>query len=113
MTRQMTAIFGASLSGNFLPPQLRKDKAMPSQLYLSLDMEHHLFGQSLVQRRNNEEVYRKIVIFPYISKVKEDLQLPEEQGTLLIFDSFKVQCTSAVFTLLDGHNINVALVPAN
>jgi len=32
---------------------------------------------------------------------------------LLIFDNFKAQCTSTVLTLLDSHNINVALVPAN
>ena len=54
-----------------------------------------------------------MVIFPYISKVKEDLRLPDEQGTLLIFVNFKAQCTSTVLTLLDSHNINVALIPAN
>ena len=34
----------------------RKDKTMPSQLYLSLDMELYLFSQSLVEWRNNEGV---------------------------------------------------------
>ena len=57
--------------------------------------------------------YMEMIILPYISKIKEDLQLPDEQGALLIFDNFKAQCMSTILTLLDSHNINVALIPAN
>lgn len=54
-----------------------------------------------------------MVILPYIIKKKEDLQLPNEQSALLIFDNFKAQCTSSILTLLDRHNIDIALILAN
>ena len=54
-----------------------------------------------------------MAILPYINKKKEDLQLPNEQSALLIFDNFKAQCTSSILTFLDNHNINVVLLPSN
>ena len=50
---------------------------------------------------------------PFISKKKKELKLPDGQSALLKFDDFKVQCTSSVLILLDSHNIDIALVPAN
>ena len=49
----------------------------------------------------------------YSSKKKKELKLPDGQSALLIFDNFKAQCTSSVLTLLDSHNIDISLVPAN
>jgi len=49
--------------------------------------------------------YIEAVIFPYIRTVKEGLQLPDEQGALLIFDNFKAQCTSTILTLLDSQRV--------
>ena len=57
--------------------------------------------------------YVEAVILPYISRQKADLKLPDEQGSLLIFDNFKTQITSSILTLLDSHYISVVLIPAN
>ena len=57
--------------------------------------------------------YVEAVIFPYIRRQKANLKLPDDQGSLLIFDNFKAQITSSILTLLDSHYANVALIPAN
>ena len=57
--------------------------------------------------------YIEAVIVPYISRQKADLKLPDNQGSLLIFDNFKAQITSSILTLLDSHYVNVVLIPAN
>ena len=113
--RQMTAVFAGSLSGDFLPPQLiyegKTKRCLPCfQFPTTWNITH------TVNHWSNEETmkeYIEVVILPYISKKKEDLQLPNEQSALLIFDNFKAQCTSSILTFLDNHNINVVLIPAN
>ena len=61
-----------------------------------------------------------MIIFPYVQEKRTALKLNseqpaskagDEQATLLIFDDFKAQCTSSVLSLLDQHNIIVALIP--
>ena len=72
-------------------------------------MEHYSFGHHWSNEETLKE-YIEAVIFLYIRKVKEGLQL---KGALLIFVNLKVQCTSTILTQLDSHNVNVALIPAN
>ena len=113
--RQMTAVFAGSLSGDFLPPQLiyegKTNRCLPCfQFPATWNITH------TANHWSNEETmkeYIEVVILPYVNKKKEDLQLPDEQSALLIFDNFKAQCTSSILTLLDNHSINVALIPAN
>ena len=57
--------------------------------------------------------YVEAVILTYISRQKADLKLPDDQGSLLIFDNFKAQITSSILTLLYSHYINIVLNPAN
>ena len=57
--------------------------------------------------------YVEAVIFPYIRRQKANLKLPDDQGSLLIFDNFKAQITLSILTLLDSHYVNVVLIPAN
>ena len=57
--------------------------------------------------------YVEAVIVPYIRRQTADLKLPDNQGSLLIFDNFKAQITSSILTLLDSHYVNVVLIPAN
>ena len=113
--RQITAVFGASLSGDFLPPQLvyegKTKRCLPS--YSSPSTWNITYSTNHWSNEETMKEYIEMIILPYISKIKEDLQLPDEQGALLIFDNFKAQCTSTILTLLDSHNINVALIPAN
>ena len=113
--RQITAVFAGSLSGDFLPPQLiyegKTTRCLPCfQFPPTWNVTYtanHWSNEGTVK----EHIER--VILPYISKKKKELKLPDEQSALLIFDNFKAQCTSSVLTLLDSHNIDIALVPAN
>ena len=113
--RQMTAVFGESLSGDFLPPQLvyegKTKRCLPNYTFPST--WNITFSANHWSNEETMKEYIEMVIFPYISKVKEDLGLSDEHDALLILDNFKAQCTSTVLTLLDSHKINVALVPTN
>ena len=57
--------------------------------------------------------YFEIIIVPYINNKRKELKLPDNQPALLIFDNFKAQTTNALLNLLDSHNIDVVLLPAN
>ena len=56
--------------------------------------------------------YFEQIILPYINKKREDLKLVKNHPGLLIFDSFKAQCTD-LLTFLDDKNIHVVLIPTN
>ena len=113
--RQITLVFTGSLSGDFLPPQViyeGKTKRclplfqFPSTWNITYTPTHW----------SNEELmkeYVEAVIFPYIRRQKANLKLPDDQGSLLIFDNFKAQITLSILTLLDSHYVNVVLMPAN
>ena len=51
------------------------------------------------------------IIYPYVTKVKEELDLPETQKALLVWDAFKAQSTDKVLSELERLNINVVAVP--
>ena len=53
------------------------------------------------------------IIVPYISHVREDLQLSPDHPALAIYNAFKGQLTGAVTDLLETNNILVVTVPAN
>ena len=53
------------------------------------------------------------IIYPYVTKVKEELGLPETQKALLVWDAFKAQSTDKVLSELKRLNIHVVAVPKN
>ena len=53
------------------------------------------------------------IIYPYVTKVKEELGLPETQKALLVWDAFKAQSTDKVLSELKRLNINVFALPKN
>ena len=57
--------------------------------------------------------YFEKVMFPYLSKKRDELNLSSDYPALLTFDHFKGQCTHDLLQLLDSNNINVIIVPAN
>ena len=111
---QITAIFGISMSGDFLPIQLvyqgKTTKCLPSfDFPPSWDItfsDNHWSNEQIVLS------YFEKVIFPYLQKKKE-LQLEPDHPALLLFDNFKAQCTENLLKLLDTKNIDVAIIPAN
>ena len=80
-------------------------KSFASVAYLSAE-KHWSNEQTMMEYFNK-------IIFPYIQEKKKALKLSNEHPALLIFDNFKVQCTSSLLNLLDSHNVNVALIPPN
>ena len=57
--------------------------------------------------------YVEMIIILYVDDKRKDLKLVDDHPMLVIFDSFKAQCTSSLLKLVDSHNINVTLIPPN
>ena len=57
--------------------------------------------------------YVEKIILPYVNDKRKELKLPHDQPALLIFDNFKAQTTSSILKLLDSHNLDIVLLPAN
>ena len=113
--RQLTAVFAGSLSGDFLPPQLiyegKTDRCLPHYEFPST--WHMMKSEKHWSNEQTMKEYFTKIIFTYIQEKRTALKLNSEQPALLIFDNFKAQCTSSVLSLLDKHNVNVALIPPN
>ena len=109
--RQITAVFGRSMSGDFLPPQLvyqgKTAKCLPSYQFPSdwniTHAPNHWSNETM-------EFYITKVILPYLVDTKRKLKLPPGHPALLLFDNFKGQCTEK---LLDRNMINAVLIPPN
>jgi len=112
---QITAVFTATMAGNFLPPQL---------IYMGTTCACLLANKfpdawQITYTHNhscNEEIFKlyiEKVIVPYIQKKKDKLKLPNSQRALCIIGGFKGQCTREVLKLLDHHSIDIVYIPAN
>ena len=53
------------------------------------------------------------VIFPFVAKQREELQLQLEAKVMLIFNVFKGQTTDAVLNCIEDNNFISVFVPAN
>ena len=113
--QQITAVFGCSMSGDFLPIQLvyqgKTDKCHPPfQFPSDWDINHSPNHWS--NEKTMKDYIVKILV-PHITKKREDLKLPSDHRALVIYDTFKGQCTPAILELLEENNIDIVLVPAN
>ena len=113
--RQITAVFGASMSGDFLPVQLvyqgKSKKCLPPfEFPPEWDIN---FSENHWSNEHTMLCYFRKVVFPYLNKKRAELNLPSDYPALLLFDNFKGQCTNDVLQLLDSHNVNIVIVPAN
>ena len=93
--RQITAVFGCSLIGDFLPLQLiyqgKTTKCLP-QVQFPLDWSI-VYTVNHWSNEETMEVYITKVIIPYLSETKRKLKIPVDHPALLLFDNFKGQCT--------------------
>ena len=113
--QQLTAVFGCSMAGDFLPPQLvyqgKTNRCLPQYKFPT--------GWDITFTENhwsNEETTRRYIInilLPYLDQTKKELKLDADHRALLIFDNFKGQCTENTLTFLDSNNVNVVLIPPN
>ena len=112
--RQITAVFGGSILGDFLLPQLiyegKTNRCLPQYKFPSswhiTHTDNHWSNEITMKQ------YFEIIV-PYINNKRKELKVSHNQPALLIFDNFKAQTTCFLLKLLDSHNIDVVLVPAN
>ena len=89
--RQITVVFGCSLTGDFLPLQLvyqgKTTKCLPSFQFPPdwsiTHTENHWCNEGTM------ELYITKIILPYLSETKKRLKLHPNYPSLLLFDNFE------------------------
>ena len=113
--RQITAVFGGTSTGEFLPIQLiykgKTRKSLPSNNFPS-DW-HVTFTDNHWANEKTMTDYLEKILFPYIEGKRKELQLDDSHPALVIFDRFRAQCTNTILELLASKYVHVAIVPAN
>lgn len=113
--RQITAVFGCTILGDFLPMQLIY-KGKTSACHPTIPFPADWCITHTANHWSNEDTmlqYIEKIVIPYTSKKKEELRLPPDHPSLAIFDVFRGQCTESVCSLLQQNNIHFVTVPAN
>ena len=114
--KQITGTFAVTKSGVFLPMQIiyegKTDRCHPRGIEFP---EGFNVTHSENHWSNEEKAieHLQMVIFPYLEKAKEDLNLPQDQKSLLIFDVFKGQITQRVLDLIAENDCVCVYVPPN
>ena len=113
--RQLTAVFGCSMSGNFLPPQLiyqgKTKRCLPQfQFPSNWDIT---YTENHWANENTSQQYFVNIILPYLEQKRKDLKLLPDYRALILLDNFKGQCTEKLLRFLDFNNINVIMIPPN
>jgi len=113
--RQITAVFGATKDGNFLPPQMvyagKTPKCLPK-----IDFPKDWDFTFTENHWCNEAVmidYVNKILLPYIREKRQQLSLDPVYPSLVIFDRFRGQCTDKFLSLLKDNGIYILIVPAN
>ena len=113
--RAITLTLAETLSGDMLPSQMiykgKTYRSLPTAEFL----EGFLLGFNKSHWSNEKESLHllKDVIFPYITEVKKNSKLPQNQVACLIWDAFESQSTQKVKLELGHLNIKDAKVPKN
>lgn len=113
--RQITAVFGGSLTGDFLPIQLiyqgTTKRCLPTVEFLrdwQVTFSHNHWA--------NEETmidYLQKILIPYVDNKRKLLKLRDNYPALVLFDHFSGQMTESVLKLLDENHIHRVVIPAN
>ena len=113
--RQITAVFCASLAGEFLPVQLiytgKTTACLPR--FVFPDDWDVTYTPNHWNNEDKMKEYINNIIVPYVQKKRKDLKVAPNHPALAIYDEFKGQLTPAIFSLLDSHHIFVVKVPPN
>ena len=103
--RQMTAVLAATLTGEYLPPQViykgKTERCHPKvAVPEGWDVWH-----SEIHWSNEETMKRYIdkIIVPFITQKREALKLEKTHPALAIFDCFRGQTTADFRSLLEHH----------
>lgn len=113
--RQITGVFGCTLSGDFLPVQViytgKTKKCLPKY---DFPPDWHITHTP--NHWANEETtvdYLNSIILPYVKKKRAEHKLEDTFPALVVFDVFKGQTTSKINSILLDNNILFVHVPAN
>ena len=113
--RQITATFVISMTGKFLPIQLiyeGKTKRCLPKFDFPTGFNVTFSSNHWSNTEKSMELFEDI-IFPYLDKVKVNLNYPKEQLSLIIMDTFKGQDNEAVLQLCRKNSCRVIIVPHN
>ena len=112
--REITAVMGASCTGELLPPQFlytgTTTRCHPFNFPTKWDVwhsENHWANESTTLR------YIETVLRPSITTIQQELNLPPEQKSVLTWDVFRAHRTPTVLKKLEDENIVCVFVPAN
>ena len=113
--RQITAVFGATITGEFLPVQLvYQGKSSQCHPKVKFPEDWHITHSD--NHWSNETTminYISKIIVPFVKNKRKELKKTDDQVALAIFDEFKGQITQACADLLSRNNILFVLVPPN
>lgn len=114
--RAITIMLTISHSGVILPYQLiytgKTKRCLPDTSLLPPDF---LLSYNPTHWSNEEETLKllNLVIDPYLTTARSELQLPQDQKALLIWDDFRGHKTAAVQKRVAELNISLVGIPAN
>ena len=112
--RQITAVFAATMSGDFLFPQIiyagKTPRCLPSVKFP--DGWHVMYTENHWANEHTTVDYINQILLPYVKRKRIELTLDANYPALVIFDRFKAQCTAKVLKMLEDNNIYIAIVPA-
>ena len=112
--RQITAVFGCTMAGDFLSPQLiyqgKTNKCLPSVAFPS--NWNITFSENHWSNESTMVDYIGKILLPYIKRKREELALSTNHQALVIFDRFRGQCTDAIFAMLQANHVHFVIVPS-
>ena len=110
--RQVTAVFAATLTGDFLAPQIiYKGKTQCSHPKVSVPSGWDLWHSD--NHWSNEETVKRYVEKTYLDAKRVILRLSKSHPAHAIFDCFRGQATPEFLSLLKVHNIVSVQVAAS
>ena len=113
--QQITAVFGCTLKGDFLPLQViyrgKTTACLPK--FKFPDDWHATFTANHWANERTINDYINCIIILYEGKMQAALKLAPDYPALVLYDVFKGQSTKSVASLLQKSNILFFKVPAN
>ena len=113
--RQITVVFGGTMSGDFLPSQLiyqgKISKRLPKIEFPN--NWHVTWSENHWSNQQTMEDYVLKLLLPYIDGKRSTIKLTSDHPALAIFDRFHGQCTDNTLGLLHTNNVCVVIVPPN
>ena len=108
-------MFGITLSGDFLCPQLiykgTTTKCLPSVHFPS--GWHATFMENHWSNENTMEECLEKILLPYVNRKRNEHNLDRAHPALVIYDTFRGQCTEKMLQKLETNNVHVVIAPAN